>query len=50
MRTINYIVPEGEPFKAWGANWSGTVESNLDVEQLRRNQKFFEYHPRVVVE
>jgi len=50
VRTINYIVPEGEPFKAWGANWSGTVESNLDVEQLRRNQKFFEYHPRVVVE
>ena len=50
VRTINYIVPEGEPFKAWGANWSGTVESNLDVEQLRRNQKYFEYHPRVVVE
>lgn len=50
VRTINYIVPEGEPFKAWGANWSGTVESNLDVEQLRRNQKFFEYRPRVVVE
>lgn len=50
VRTINYIVPEGEPFKAWGANWSGTVESNLDVEQLRRNQRLFEYHPRVVVE
>ena len=50
VTTINYIVPEGEPFKAWGANWSGTVESNLDVEGLRRNQKLFEYHPRVVVE
>ena len=50
VRTINYIVPEREPFKAWGANWSGTVESNLDVEQLRRNQRLFEYHPRVVVE
>jgi len=50
VQTINYIVPEGEPFKAWGANWSGTVESSLDVEGLRRNQKLFEYHPRVVVE
>ncbi len=50
VKTINYIVPEGEPFKAWGANWSGTVESNLDVEGLRQNQKLFEYHPRVVVE
>ena len=50
VRTINYIVPEGEPFKAWGANWSGTVESNLDVETLRKNQRLFEYHPRVVVE
>ena len=50
VRTINYIVPEGEPFKAWGANWSGTVESNLDVEALRKNQRLFEYHPRVVVE
>lgn len=50
VTTINYIVPESEPFKAWGANWSGTVESNLDVEGLRRNQKLFEYHPRVVVE
>ena len=50
VTTINYIVPEGEPFKAWGANCSGTVENNLDVEGLRRNQKLFEYHPRVVVE
>lgn len=49
VRTINYIVPEGEPFKAWGANWSGTVESNLDVEALRKNQRLFEYLPRVVV-
>lgn len=49
VKTINYIVPEGEPFKAWGANWSGTVISNLNVEDLRKNQKLFEYHPRVVV-
>ena len=25
VRTINYIVPEGEPFKAWGANLSGAA-------------------------
>jgi hypothetical protein len=49
VETINYIVPEGEPFKAWGANWSGTTISNLSVDELRKNQSLFEYHPRVVV-
>jgi hypothetical protein len=49
VKTITYIVPEGEPFKAWGANWRGEVIPNLDVEQLRKNQRLFEYHPRVVV-
>ena len=49
VKTFTFIVPEGEPFQAWGANWSGEVIPNLDVEQLRKNQKLFEYHPRVVV-
>jgi hypothetical protein len=49
VKTFTFIVPEGEPFNAWGANWSGEVIPNLDVEQLRKNQRLFEYHPRVVV-
>lgn len=47
--TFTYVVPEGEPFAMWGANWSGKVISNLNVEQLRKNQHLFEYHPRTVV-
>ena len=49
VKTFTFISPEGEPFQAWGANWSGEVIPNLDVEQLRKNQRLFEYHPRVVV-
>ena len=48
--TITYIVPEGEPFKANFASWSGEVKANLSVSQLRDNQKLFEYFPRKVVE
>ena len=46
--TITYIVPEGEPFAMWGANWSGSVQS-FSVKELRDNQKLFEYHPRKIV-
>ena len=46
---ITYVVPEGKPFKAWGANWSGDIIPNLDISQLRENQKLFKYHQRVVV-
>lgn len=46
---ITYIVPEGEPFAMWGANWSGKVK-NLNIKELRGNQKLFKYHPRTVVE
>ena len=49
VKTFTYIDPEGEPFDAWGADWSGAVINDLDVSQLRRNQKLFEYRPRVVV-
>ena len=48
LTKCTYIVPEGEPFNAWGANWSGSVIS-LDIQQLRDNQRLFEYHPRQVV-
>ena len=43
-----YIVPEGEPFNAWGADWSGQVLP-LNIQQLRANQKLFNYHPRIIV-
>ena len=46
--TITYIEPAGEPFRAWGANWSGKVLT-LNIQQLRDNQRLFKYHPRVIV-
>lgn len=49
LKTFTYILPEGEPFDVWGADWSGEVITDLDVNQLRKNQKLFKYHPRVVV-
>ena len=49
VETITYIVPEGEPFSMWGANWSGEVHAGLNIQDLRDNQKLFEYHKRVVV-
>lgn len=50
LDTITYIVPEGEPFKANFANWSGEVKPNLSIKELRENQKLFEYFPRKIVE
>lgn len=50
VKTFTFIEPEGEPFNAWGASWKGSVQHNLSIEQLRDNQKLFEYHPRKVVE
>ena len=49
ISAITYIEPEGEPFNAWGANWSGKVVSNISIQQLRHNQKLFDYHPRIIV-
>lgn len=49
INTLTMIVPEGEPFNAWGANWSGQVFHNLDVKQLRERQKLFNYYPRIIV-
>ena len=49
LTKFTYIEPEGEPFNAWGANWSGHVLP-LDVKQLRDNQKLFVYQPRIIVE
>ena len=50
LDTITYIVPEGEPFKANFASWSGEVKPNLSIKELRDNQKLFEYFPRQIVE
>lgn len=50
LETITYIVPEGEPFKANFASWSGEVKQDLSIKELRQNQHLFDYHPRVVVE
>lgn len=49
VESFTYVVPEGEPFSAWGANWSGKVITNLNVQELRHNQQLFEYHPRRIV-
>jgi hypothetical protein len=49
ISAITYIEPKGEPFNAWGANWSGKVVSNISIQQLRHNQKLFDYHPRIIV-
>lgn len=49
VNTINYIEPDGEPFEAWAANWEGTIIKGLSVEELRANQKLFEYCKRNIV-
>ncbi len=48
LETITLVVPEGEPFAMWGANWSGKV-ATLNIKELRQNQRLFDYHPREVV-
>ena len=48
--SFTYIMPEGEPFNAWGASWAGSVHHNINVQELRKNQHLFNYHPRIVVE
>ena len=45
---VTYVVPEGEPFAMWGAEWNGSVLP-FSVRELRDNQKLFEYHPRKIV-
>ena len=49
VSTITYVEPDGEPFNAWGANWTGSVKPDISVQELRDNQRLFEYFPRVVV-
>ena len=50
IETIHYISPEGEPFNAYNASWSGDVRTNLSIKKIRENQKLFEYFPRKMVE
>jgi hypothetical protein len=49
IEEVTLIVPEGEPFAMWGANWSGKVQT-LNIRELRENQHLFNYHSREVVE
>lgn len=49
VNTISFLEPDSEPFKAWGANWKGDSKYGLDIDQLRRNQKLFEYNRRKIV-
>jgi hypothetical protein len=32
----------------WGANWDGKVQQ-LNIRELKNNQRFFEYTPRKVM-
>ncbi len=50
VTTVSYVEPEGKPFKAYNANWSGLTVNNLSVETMQDNQKLFQYFPREVVE
>ena len=50
IETITYIEPESEPFHVRNASWEGQVLPNLDIKQLRQNQKLFKYFPRKLVE
>ena len=50
VNTIHYILTDSKPFKAWGANWKGKQVTDLDVEELRENQKLFKYFERKIVE
>ena len=50
VTTISYIVPEGEKYDMWGANWDGKVITNLNVNDLRKNQSMFDYAPRIIIE
>ena len=49
VNTISFLEPDSEPFKAWGANWKGDSKYGLDIDELRQNQKLFEYNKRKVV-
>lgn len=49
VETISFMEPDGEPFKAWGANWEGQAVMNLDVEALKQNQPLFEYNKRKII-
>ena len=49
VSSVTFSEPDGEPFGAWGANWSGNVVPNVNIQQLRDNQRLFDYHPRIVV-
>ena len=50
VTSFNFVEPDFEPFHVMFANPKGVVLSNLKVNELRKNQSLFEYHPRVIKE
>lgn len=50
VTSFTYIMPDLEPFYVMFANYKGEVRSNLNVNELRKNQSLFEYQPRVIKE
>ncbi len=48
VTTVSYYEPEGQPFKAWGANWDETLISKMKISRLKVNQKLFKYYKRKI--
>ncbi|MBR4625330.1 MAG: hypothetical protein IKO56_07340, partial [Alphaproteobacteria bacterium] len=48
VTTFTYIEPASEQFYMWGADWEGEVKSDLNVNELHRNQHLFEPIERVI--
>ncbi len=46
---LTYHEPKGESFSAWGADWSEKRIYGMSVQELKDNQKMFEYlEPKTV--
>jgi len=45
---LTYIEPDREDFEMWGADPEGKVIGNLNVEELRANQRLFEPIERII--
>lgn len=50
VTSFSFIEPDLEPFYVMFADPHGTVISNLNVNELRKNQSLFKHNPRVVKE
>ena len=50
VTTVSYIESENPEYDLWRADWNSKIRKNLNVEDLRKNQSLFKYHPRQVKE